>query len=250
MLLSAPAKLNLTFEIVGRREDGYHYIRSEMQTIFLHDYLWIEKSDEFMYTGALLSPIEDLLITRAVKALERHTGRSLPIWVHLDKVIPMGAGLGGGASDAAATLHGLNEIYQLGLSKEELMTIGVGVGADIPFFLVAGKCLVEGIGERVTPLPPDKEPCYFVLFRPHQRFCTTEAYQEYDRTGKSFADMARQKCPQLEEVFKRFPDAVISGKGPTAFIKRRQQAEPNLPEVLNELIPQWDGDIFITGPDR
>jgi 4-diphosphocytidyl-2-C-methyl-D-erythritol kinase len=115
MLFDAPAKLNLSFEIVRKRDDGYHDIRSVMQTVFLHDYLWIEKKDEFMYSGPLLCPLDELLVCRAVEALEKKVGKKLPVWVHLDKSIPVGAGMGGGSSDAATTLVALNQLYEIDL---------------------------------------------------------------------------------------------------------------------------------------
>ena len=244
MIVKAPAKLNLTFEILGKREDGYHDIRSVMQTIDINDYLQVEKSDQFAFTGPMVCSIHDLLITKAVKVMEEAMGKSFPVWVHLDKTIPVMAGMGGGSSDAAAILYAVNNLYQLGLTKEQLIELGAKVGADVPFFIQGGKCLCEGFGEKVTPLPPE-DPGYYIVFRPHRRLSTKQAYEDYDKTGVSFAEQARGKCPQLDDVFEVFPDAVVSGKGPTAFLRLSYELNPHLPAGIETLLPVWDGDIFV-----
>lgn len=246
-LLLAPAKLNLEFEITGKRPDGYHDIRTVMQTIFLHDYLWIEKGESFAFSGSLPCPMEDLLVLKAVRALEEYCGKQLPVWVHLDKAIPIGAGMGGGSSDAAATLAGVNEVYDLDLDLSELEEVAIKVGSDVPFFLHGRRCLVEGRGEKVTQLPDLPDDVCYVVFRPHMRLSTKAAYAEYDRTGTKFAEQAWRSCPQLKKVFNVFPDMIISGKGPTAFVARtRDLAEFTIKQMVQ--FYDWDGDIFLTGP--
>lgn len=220
MIINAPAKLNLTFEITGRREDGYHYIKSVMQTVDIYDRLEIVPWITLELTGAMVAPPGSNIITRAVWTLQGFAGRKLPCRIHLDKAIPIGAGMGGGSSDAAAVIYALNQLYDLGLCVHDLLKVGAQVGADVPFFLVGGKCLVEGIGEKVTPLDPDEGRFLYLIFRPHRRLSSREAYEEYDRTGKTFDQMAREKCPQLEKVFHFFREATVSGKGPTAWVKR------------------------------
>lgn len=258
MLIAAPAKINLTFEILGRREDGYHNIRSVMQTVDLCDHLVIERADHMEITGCLVCRPEDSLILRAVRAMEAYVGRELPCSIHLDKVIPIGAGLGGGSSDAAATLLGLNRVYNLGIRLPDAMKIASSVGADVPFFLHGGMCLVEGIGDQVTPLPDDTGRVYYILLRPHKRLSSREAYEDFDRTGKSFAWMAMEKVPQLNDVFNFFKDAVVSGKGPTVWVKREYYKGAYGDEQVDLIAGgldvflqrHWDGDIFICKPLR
>lgn len=247
MIIKAPAKINLDFEILKRREDGYHEIRTTMQTIDINDYLLIEKSEGFSLTGNLVAPPQETTIYRAVKVMEETFGQPFPIAVHLDKTIPCMAGMGGGSADAAATLYAISQLYELKLTKEELQGLGASVGADVPFFIVGGKCLCEGIGEKVTPLPPDP-PGYYILFRPHKRISTKQAYMDYDRVGQPFAQAARIKVPQLDDIFELFPDAVVSGKGPTAFVFRTLEENPVLPAEINRLIKTWDGDIYVARP--
>jgi len=162
----APAKINWTLEVLGRREDGYHEIRSVMQTIDLCDELIVEegegaeKEEGWVRSGSGALKVEgehegteDDLTLKTVRALEDATGRELPIALRLRKRIPVAAGLGGGSSDAAAVLRLLNKLYSLGMSAEELAEVGARLGSDVPFFVYGGTALVEGRGERVTPLP-------------------------------------------------------------------------------------------------
>ena len=111
-----------------------------------------------------------------------------------------------------------------------------------------GKCLCEGIGEKVTLLPPDEESGYYILFRPHKRIATKQAYMDYDRVGQPFAEAARIKAPPLDQIFDIFPDAIVSGKGPTAFISRTLKPNPEVPAELPNLVTGWDGDIYIARP--
>ncbi len=261
----APAKINLTFEILGKRSDGYHDISSVVQTIDIYDTLTLTKRDTgaqppLVVTGAVVADVSDKsLIVRAVRALERATGLTLCCEIHLDKTIPIGAGLGGGSSDAAATLVGLTELFDLPIKHNFLMGLGATIGADVPLFIEGGLCRLGGTGNIIEPLKCDLEEFlfveddvtepFFVVFRPHKRLSTTEAYAEWDRTGKPFADMAREKCPQLDEIFKRFHDAIVSGKGPSTFIMRdMERAYGHTMATIEGLIDPWNGDIFIARP--
>ncbi len=255
MIIPAPAKINLEFEILGKRDDGYHDVHTVMQTVDLCDHLTIEKSEQFILSGTLVAPQEESTIYKSVQVMEETFGQSFPISVHLDKVIPLMAGLGGGSSDAAATLYAINELYELKITKEELMGLGASVGADVPFFIVGGKCLCEGIGDKVTPLPPDEGRFYYLIFRPHKRIATKQAYGDYDLVGLSFAAAARIKAPQLNDVFQFFRDAVVSGKGPSTWVKLDfYDAEHDGPLKVPPFYPvhamtkSWDGDIYFTRP--
>lgn len=245
MIVQSPAKINLSFEITGRREDGYHYIRSEMLTIDICDYLWVERSTELTYTGPIIASHHQSLIFKAVQAMEAAVEKKLPVSVHLDKSIPIGAGMGGGSSNAAAMLYALNKLYDLDIPKPRLMEIGLTIGADVPFFVEGGRCLVEGIGEIVKPLPPDEKPMHFIIFRPHVRLDTNQAYADYDRTGKTFSELAMEKAPQLDVIFRTFKDATISGKGPTAFVQRPLLDGFFLSEMWCQATSNFDGDIWV-----
>ncbi len=259
MIIKAPAKINLEFEILGTRQDGYHEIRTVMQTVDLCDYLTVQKSEVFSLTGTLVAPPKETTIYKAVSVMEEAIGQQFPISVHLDKMIPVGAGMGGGSSDAAAVIFAINELYELKLPKDEMKDLAASVGADVPFFIMGGKCLCEGFGEKITPLPPDEGKFYYFIFRPHKRIATKQAYMDYDRAGQSFAEAARAKCPQLDEIFQFFPDAVVSGKGPSTWVKRsyydaEYKSEPvqavagGMESFLNRVARTWDGDIYAARP--
>ena len=162
----APAKINWTLEVLGRREDGYHEIRSVMQTIDLCDEVSAERSDEARFETAEGKPLgDDDLVVRAAKALEERVGRELPARIQVQKRIPVASGLGGGSSDAAAVLRLLNRLHELRLSEAELSQVGASVGSDVSFFAYGGTAFVEGRGERVTPLP-DASMAWFAIVVP------------------------------------------------------------------------------------
>ena len=150
----APAKINLTLEVVGKRPDGFHEIRSVTQTINLCDSLRFRLSDDIQFSCD--SPglvIEESLMSRASALLQQTTGCVKGAKIEINKRIPLVSGLGGDSSDAAAILNGLNRLWQLGLSLEELLRLAPRLGSDVAFFLYGGTALVEGRGEIVTPLP-------------------------------------------------------------------------------------------------
>ena len=164
MRLYAPAKINWTLEVLGRREDGYHEVRTVMQTLDLCDTVDTVLSREFkLEVEGPHEPSEDDLVLRAAAFLGEGGGRGARIRV--GKRIPVAAGLGGGSSDAAAALRGLNELWELGRSEARLAEIGARLGSDVAFFLHGGTALAEGRGERVTPLP-DPPPTWLVLLAP------------------------------------------------------------------------------------
>jgi len=162
----APAKLNLTLEVLGKRPDGYHEIRSVIQTISLCDTLRLELSADVTISSNLSewSP-EKSLVDRAVNLLQKTTSAAKVVRIEITKNIPLVAGLGGDSSDAAATLRGLNELWGLELDGDELTELATQLGSDVPFFLYGGTALMAGRGEIITALPPF--PCrYFVLVPP------------------------------------------------------------------------------------
>lgn len=168
LILAAPAKINLTLDVLGRRADGYHTLRSVMQTLDLHDTLELRPcteprlafgcDDVALQTG-------DNLVVRAARLLREATGHSGGAHIQLSKRIPTEAGLGGGSSDAAATLLGLNKLWGLGLAPGELTALAQRLGSDVPFFLYAPTALVAGRGEVVEALTPPP-PVHVVLLKP------------------------------------------------------------------------------------
>jgi 4-diphosphocytidyl-2-C-methyl-D-erythritol kinase len=155
LTVKAPAKINLTLEVLGERPDGYHEIRSLIQTIDLCDSLSFSLSDdiEFGSDNPDFVP-EESLVSKAAALLQQTTGCSKGARIEIGKRIPLTSGLGGDSSGAAAILWGLNKLWRLGLSLAQLLELAPRLGSDVAFFLYGGTALVEGRGERVTPLPP------------------------------------------------------------------------------------------------
>jgi 4-diphosphocytidyl-2-C-methyl-D-erythritol kinase len=172
--LVAPAKVNWTLEVLGRRDDGYHEVRSLLQTLTLHDSIVLSPADylEVRRSGGAahpLAPMEEDLAQRAAEALRHEAGDpELAALIELEKVIPAAAGLGGGSSDAAAVLRGLNRLWGLDFDAERLRRIGAKLGSDVPFFLGTPAALVEGRGERVRPVP-SRPDCTIVAATPALR---------------------------------------------------------------------------------
>lgn len=184
----AHAKINLSLDVTGKRDDGYHLVRMIMQTLELCDDLSFEKGAGG--TGITLitnndtlneeqNSGKDNLIVKAVKKLEEYTGRKFDVVIKLSKYIPLAAGMAGGSADAAATLRGINRLYELGLTTEELCNIAVKIGADVPFCVEGGLMLCEGIGEILTRLQPlQKLPV--VICKPNVAVSTPMVYKMYD----------------------------------------------------------------------
>jgi len=250
ILIQANAKINLDLKILGKLPDGFHQIESTFQSIDLSDFLLFEKSKKNYLTGAIICPEAENIILKAKKVLEKTLKKSLPCQIHLQKTIPIAAGLGGGSADAAATLLALNLLYNLNLSKKELIEIGVKIGADLPFFFYGGTCKVEGIGEIVTPIKQKKSK-FFVIFRPHKRIETKKMYELHDKTGKNFLELVRGICPEvksLENYLKKFKTKPkLSGSGPTIFYGLNSY---KLAQKIVEGYPDFNGDIFICRPQN
>jgi 4-diphosphocytidyl-2-C-methyl-D-erythritol kinase len=155
LTVRAYAKINLTMEVLGRREDGYHQIASVMQTIDLCDELRLTPSDQITLRCDLPSlETDDNLALKAAALLKEHIGYSGGVEMYLNKAIPLASGLGGGSSDAAATLKSLSHLWGLGLKHEELLPLAASLGSDVPFFLDGGTAIAEGRGEEIHELPP------------------------------------------------------------------------------------------------
>ena len=180
LLLRAPAKINWFLLVLSKREDGFHNIMSLMQCIRLYDDLIFEHADTIELESDLTIPVKDNLVHKAASLLKYYTSYRKGIKITLKKSIPIGAGLGGGSSDAAYTLSGLNLLWGLGLNNRDLSSIGAEIGSDVPFFLNSPVAIVEGRGERVSPLKIDSS-IDILLVNPFISISSAWAYTSFDK---------------------------------------------------------------------
>lgn len=250
--LKALAKINLGLDVVRRREDGYHEVRMIMQTIHLYDRLDIIRTKEpgiQIQTNLSFLPVnENNLIYKAAKLLMDEFSITDGVSVKLDKRIPVAAGMAGGSTDAAAMLIGVNRLFSLGLTKKQLMERGVQIGADVPYCIMRGTALAEGIGEALSPLPPMVK-CPVLIAKPSISVSTKFVYQNLklddttihpdidrlidDIKAKNLHDIAAHmgnvletvtipNYPVIDEIKKHMLSngavgAMMSGSGPTVF---------------------------------
>lgn len=194
------AKINLTLSVGEKRKDGYHDIDSVMHSISLHDKITLEKSGEISLSvtkGSAPSGQENLM-WKAAELFFAETGISGGVRMELEKHIPAQAGLGGGSSDAAAVLRGLNRLMKTGLSEEELSDIGKRIGADVPFCITGGCCRCRGIGEKLTKVP-GWNGLPLVIVRPPVAVETGKAYAVLDRAEKQTGNKTDACIRALEE---------------------------------------------------
>ena len=277
LILPAYAKLNLTLDVTGRRPDGYHEIDSVMQTISLHDLIWIERTDcrVFEVVGPVIEG-ENLML-KAARELEGWTSRALPFTIRLFKRVPMGAGLGGGSADAAAFLKAATLLYDLKLTARDLIEIATAVGQDVPFLLSGGTARATGLGSTVSPLPAVSASWRFLVVCPPVQIPTGAVYEAVDGSGPSarrspalvaalanppprpsperaegeflfgndLEPASRRLYPVLEDAMSRLrravPGLTMSGTGAALFaaFDRRQYAEPALAAVRELGYPAW-----------
>ena len=260
LTIPAPAKLNLTLEVMGKRPNGFHEVRSVMQTISRCDSLTFQLSQEIIIKSSLPGwKAAESLVAKAAGLIQKTTGCTKGTTIEVDKHIPLVSGLGGDSSDAAAALSGLNKLWGLGLSREKLLGLAAPLGSDVAFFLCGGTALAEGRGETITPLPPLPHR-WVVLVVPAVPRPTGKTKQLYAslnaghftggritaklakalREGREFAppvfnafeNVAFAEFPGLrvyrEHILKLgAPEVHLAGSGPTLFtlIKDKSQAE-------------------------
>jgi len=236
---SAPAKLNLFLHIVGRRADGYHLLQTVFQLLDWGDTLRLRVRDDaeiVRVNGAPGVPSEQDLCVRAARALAEYAEAEFGVDIALDKRIPMGGGLGGGSSDAATVLVALNELWETGLSVDELAELGLGLGADVPVFVRGRSAWAEGVGERLTPI--DLPLRDFVVLDPHETVPTAALFQAAEltrncppatisgylsgiETGNVFAPVVRARYAKVAAALDwlgQFGDARLSGSGGCVFV--------------------------------
>lgn len=252
MKLKAYGKINLILDVVRRREDGYHEVRMIMQTVDIADNLELsilEESGIRVSTNRSDLPVdENNLVYKAAKLLMDEFGITKGLDIKLEKNIPVAAGMAGGSTDAAAVLCGVNELFELGLTQKELMERGVKIGADVPYCIMRGTALSEGIGEILTPLPPMIQ-CPVIIAKPSISVSTKYVYENLHANELKYhpdvdgavraienhdlTDIAMHMENVLETVTeKEYPiireikdtlkkngalNALMSGSGPTVF---------------------------------
>lgn len=250
--LKALAKINIGLDVLRRREDGYHDVRMIMQTVHLYDWLTIRKSKEagiHLSSNLYYLPVnENNLIYKAADLLIKEFSIEDGIEITLEKHIPVAAGMAGGSTDAAAALYGINKMFGLGLKMEQLKQRGVELGADVPYCLMRGTALAEGIGENLTSLPPMPK-CPVLIAKPGISVSTKFVYENLrlddttvhpdidalitDIRQKDLQGIAQDMGNVLESVtIPNYPEietlketmkqagalnAMMSGSGPTVF---------------------------------
>ena len=204
----APAKVNLTLEVMGKRPDGYHEIRSIMQTVSIFDSLEFTHADTVeVLSGNPGWQAEASLVPRAAAALQGETGCLKGARIVVNKLIPLFSGLGGDSSDAAATLTGLASLWGLDIHVAELTNVAAGLGSDVPFFIRGGTALAEGRGEVVTPLPPFPRR-YLVIVVP-------DVPGHSGKTRRQFESLKEADFTS-GEITKKMAVAISSGREPPA----------------------------------
>ena len=198
MQLKALAKINLGLDVLRKREDGYHDVRMIMQTVRIFDRLALVKQDKEgirVRTNLYYLPAnENNLVYKAANLLFEEFDIPGGLSIDLKKYIPVAAGMAGGSSDAAAVLYGLNRMYGLGLSQEQLMERGVKIGADVPYCIMRGTALAEGIGERLTSLPP-MPPCNILVAKPGISVSTKYVYENLHAN-----DLRPEQHPDIDGI--------------------------------------------------
>jgi 4-diphosphocytidyl-2-C-methyl-D-erythritol kinase len=242
--LRAPAKINLTLEVLGKRPDGYHEVRTILQAIELSDWLTLTADDSISLsvtgeTGPLAGePLEANLAYRAATLLRRKLDRDLGARIELEKRIPVAAGLGGGSSDAAAVLRGLRALWRLDSSNEQLASIAAELGSDVPFFLRGGCALAAGRGDVLAPLPDTPQQRLLLAWPPRpaaadktarmyaalrkEHFsdgARTERLAEHLRGGKPIVDQGifnafERVLPLIDAAFDRTLEEMPAARGP------------------------------------
>lgn len=255
LTIYANAKINLALDVLNRRPDGYHTVRMIMQSLALCDTLTLRKLDVPGIILVAQNPQnfpdvtwdEHNLIYKAAKLFFDTCPSEVGVQITIDKQIPSAAGLAGGSSDAAATLKGLNQLFEANLSEDELKALGVKLGADVPYCIQLGTALSEGIGEVLTTLPP-APALYCTLVKPSTAVSTKYVYEHLDLPNANHPDIdaalaaieagnltalcdtlenilepvARTLCPEIAEIEEKLKElgaigACMSGSGPTVF---------------------------------
>ena len=241
--LKAPAKINLVLEILGKRADGYHEIKSIMQAVSLFDVLSFSEAPDIRISCNVPElQSENNLVLKAARILKQASGYPGGALISLEKMIPWEAGLGGGSSDAAAALTGLNSLWSLALSRERLAEIAADIGSDVPFFIYGGTCLAEGRGEKIVKLP-DQGKTWFVLLKP-------ALPGQAGKTGRLYGLIGPHQYTRGEYT-DRMKQAIGAGLGYSSlynvFDNVISEAYPGLARYFDILSNAGAGEIHLAG---
>lgn len=270
--LNAYGKINLGLDVVRRREDGYHEVKMVMQTVNLYDRLVFRDIDDdriiIESDSDELPDVENNIIYKSYMLLKKAYGISRGLHVNVEKHIPVAAGMAGGSADAAATLVAVNRIFELGLSEQQLMEYGVRIGADVPYCIMQGTALAEGIGEVLSPLPPMPE-CWILIAKPNIGVSTKWVYENLhvdtldrnqhpdidilvdalkegdvcavaERMGNILETVTVRRHPEIESIRRMMEDhgslgARMSGSGPTVFGVYDNDSKDTAQKLADEL---------------
>ena len=281
--VKAFAKINLTLDITGRREDGYHLLRSIMQQIYLCDLVEEKKEDDISLkllcdnvpgrSHEAVPADQSNIAWKAAALILKEAGIDSGVEITLKKSIPAAAGLAGGSTDAAAVLKAVNELYEIGYDTDKLCELGVKLGADVPFCIIGGTAMAEGIGDKLTSLPAP-EKAYILLVKPPIAVSTKEVYDAYDALeaydrddkggrlmdalvdGRAYigevcdclmnvlADVTEAQHPEIKEIRSKMAEfgaegALMSGSGPSVFgIFRDRDKAKKACDRMEELYPE------------
>ncbi len=280
IIKKAYAKINLGLDVLGTLPNGYHEVKMVMQTVGIYDVLTFEKTSEGIVIttdSGELPTNEDNLIYKAVKLLFDKYHVTEGVRIHLEKHIPIAAGMAGGSTDAAATLKGINELFDLGCDEEELKEIGVKIGADVPYCVMGGTALAEGIGEKLTALSPAPD-CYLLVAKPDINVSTKYVYEHLDalesyehpdidgmvkaiqegnldgvvaRMGNVLQDVTIPAHPIIDTLKQRMKElgaeeSMMSGSGPTVFGIFSDEAKAK--QAYDQMVQDNQAkQIFLTG---
>lgn len=266
--LKALGKINLGLDVLGKRENGYHDVRMIMQTVYLYDEVTLEKRQEpgiTVSTNLIYLPTDETNIAyRAAKILLDEFGERRGVAIHLKKHIPVAAGMAGGSADAAAVLFGMNRMFGWKLSEKELMERGVTLGADVPYCIMRGTALAEGIGEKLTRLPAMPK-CHLLIAKPPISVSTKLVYEKLDALaivdhpdidgiieglkdrdlirvagsmGNVLQNVTETEYPVITQIKEKMIkggaiNAMMSGSGPTVFglFKERSMAKKTAEQI-------------------
>ena len=257
-LWPAPAKLNLFLHIIGRRADGYHLLQTAFQLLDWGDTVALRvraDGDVVRHRGAAGVAARDDLTVRAALALRQATGTTAGVDIDVEKRIPQGGGFGGGSSDAAAVLVGLNRLWRLGLAEDALADIGLALGADVPVFVRGRSAFAQGVGEKLTPLTLPQR--WFVLVDSGVSVPTAELFRAPDLTrdapsatisdfvsgsvhGNAFESVLRARSPQIAaalDAMAFFGTPHVTGTGGGLFLAFDDPVRAH--EVATRLAPKW-----------
>jgi 4-diphosphocytidyl-2-C-methyl-D-erythritol kinase len=254
LILDCPAKLNLTLEVLSKKDNGMHEIKSHFQLIDLCDEMCIEKSEvrqSSINTNASIN-IENKknLVYKAIEVISDHVKQDIFCDITIKKNIPIGGGLGGGSSNAAAALIGINYLYSLKLDVAELMAIGLKLGADVPFFILGKNAIASGVGEKLTEI--DSETNNFLVISPSIHSSTREMFQIWDELDDKkmlrlfkndenpFLHIFLEKHAELKPIFKELMIEApfkLSGTGSTIFCA--VENDEKIKKTLKKIPSKW-----------